>query len=172
MRLRHDGGVGTEGGATVRRATATAIDVDALVRLHLDTVLVAYRRYFPPDAPPPDADVLRRLWAHDVATAHAVLVAEEEGRVVGSVVARANGDLARLHVHPARWRRGTGRRLHDAAVDVLRAGGAGRAGLWVIAANRPARALYEGAGWQLDPSAVLTELGVTEVRYVLDLTHR
>ena len=139
------------------------------MRLHLDTVLVAYRDWFPPDASEPDRAELVDSWSEDVATAHAVFVAERDGALIGSAVARANGDLARLHVHPSRWGDGIGAALHDAAVDALRAAGHARAELWVIEANARARSLYERKGWVLDPARVLDYLGVREVRYVLDL---
>ena len=154
----------------IRRATVD--DVDALVTLHLDTVLFAYRDWFPPDAGEPDRDELLQLWSDDVEQAHAVHVVEVDGAIVGSVVARANGDLARLHVHPDHWGTGIGQALHDAAVGALRAGGHDRAELWVIEANARARSLYERNGWQVDPDRSLDYLGVREVRYVLDLTTR
>jgi GNAT superfamily N-acetyltransferase len=150
--------------------SATAVDVDALVRLHLDTVGVAYRGFFPPEATAPDPDVLAGLWRRDLDHAHDVLVASDDSAVVGSVVARAGGELARLHVHPTRWRSGLGRRLHDAAVEVLRAAGHRELGLWVIEGNAAARSLYESAGWRLVPGEELVELGVTEVRYRLCTT--
>jgi ribosomal protein S18 acetylase RimI-like enzyme len=148
------------------RAAAPA-DVDALVRLHLDTVGVAYRDFFPPEAIAPDPEILAGLWRRDLEEAHDVLVATEDDEVIGSVVARRSAELARLHVHPTRWRRGVGRRLHDAAVEVLRAAGHDQIGLWVIEANAPARSLYESAGWCLVPDQQLVELGITEVRYTM-----
>jgi GNAT superfamily N-acetyltransferase len=147
----------------VRRARAD--EVAALVRLHLDTVLVAYRPWFPPESVPPSAAALEALWSNDLRDAHAVLVVEDDGRLIGSVVARANGDLARLHVLPDRWGEGIGGALHDAAVDVLREHGHARAELWVIAENERARSLYERRGWALDPDRSIKELDVTEVRY-------
>jgi GNAT superfamily N-acetyltransferase len=131
--------------------------------------LAAYRDYFPPEATKPDPEVLRGLWAHDIEGAHGVIVAVDERSVIGSVVARVGGSVARLHVHPTRWRQGVGRRLHDAAVDVLRRTGYGELNLWVIDRNAPARAMYEQAGWRLDPSQQLVELDVIEVRYTLEL---
>ena len=135
------------------------------MRLHLDTVLIAYRDYFPPHALQPDPNVLAGLWSREREDAHDVLVAIDGDDIVGSVVARAVGELARLHVHPSRWRQGLGRRLHDVAVDRLRAAGHQEIGLWVIEANVPARSLYESAGWELVPDQQLVELGITEVRY-------
>jgi GNAT superfamily N-acetyltransferase len=152
----------------IRRAGVD--DVSALARLHLDTVTVAYRDFFPRDSTPPAIDELVAVWSRDVEDAHAVFVVEDAGRsVIGSAVARVNGDLARLHVHPDSWGRGIGGALHDAAVDALRAAGHGRAELWVIDANARARGLYERRGWHLDPTRTLDYVGVTEVRYVLEL---
>ena len=144
----------------------TTDEVDALVTLHLDTVLVAYRDWFAPDASEPDRAELVESWADDVTSAHAVFVAELDGALVGSAVARANGDLARLHVHPRHWGQGLGQALHDAAVDALWAAGHERAELWVIEANARARSLYERNRWVLDPTRSLDYLGVREVRYV------
>jgi GNAT superfamily N-acetyltransferase len=149
--------------------SASRDDVEALVALHLDTVGVAYRDFFPPEAIKPSADVLRALWLHDLDEADDVIVAIDDDAIIGSVVARAGGDVARLHVHPTRWREGIGRRLHDAAVAALRSAGHHEIGLWVIDRNAPARSLYEKAGWRLDPTQELVELDVIEVRYVLTL---
>jgi GNAT superfamily N-acetyltransferase len=153
----------------IRRATED--DLAALIDLHLATVLVAYRDWFPPGSPEPTPRQLSQVWSADLADAHGVLVCEDDdGALVGSVVARATGDLARLHVRPARWGEGIGGALHDAALDALWAGGHERAGLWVIEANERARGLYERRGWTLDPDREpLVELGVREVRYVREL---
>jgi GNAT superfamily N-acetyltransferase len=149
--------------------SATHQDVDALAQLHLDTVSVAYRDFFPPEATMPTLDALGDLWSRDLDDAHAVVVAVERGAIVGSVVARVGGKVARLHVHPSRWRQGIGRRLHDTAVDALGRAGYEQISLWVIDRNVPARAMYERAGWRLDESEQLVDLGVVEVRYTLDL---
>jgi GNAT superfamily N-acetyltransferase len=150
---------------TLELRRATDDDVVALAALHLATVSFAYRDWFPPWAAAPAIDHLERLWREDVDTAHAVLVAIAGGVVVGSAVARASGDLARLHVLPSHWSRGIGSSLHDAALSVLRERGHERAGLWVIEQNARARRLYERNGWALDPTAQLVEVDVVEVRY-------
>lgn len=71
--------------------------------------------FFPPEATKPDQSMLTNLWRQDLETAYAVVIATADEAVVGSAIARTSGDLARLHVHPTRWRMGTGRRLHDAS---------------------------------------------------------
>jgi GNAT superfamily N-acetyltransferase len=130
-------------------------------------VAFAYREWFPP--PAPSVDVLAPLWARDVQDADAVIVAADGAVVVGSAVARAGGDLARVHVHPSRWGEGIAQRLHAAAVDALRDAGHVEARLWVIERNARARALYERNGWVLVPDECIEELGVVEVRYRLAL---
>jgi len=150
----------------LRRATAD--DIVTLARLHHETVSVAYRDWFPP--PAPSFDELVPQWAREVAAGHAVFV---YGDGVGSVVARADGSLGRLHVHPSRWGEGIGQVLHDAAVGELRSSGHRLANLLVIEANVRARSLYERNGWVLDASVPAIEhLGVREVRYVLELASR
>jgi GNAT superfamily N-acetyltransferase len=151
----------------IRRADQD--DVPALAALHLETVSYAYRRWFPPSGPLPTIAELTLLWTRDVTQAHAVLVTED---LDGSVVARANGDLARLHVRPARWGEGIGGALHDVALDALWAGGHEQARLWVIEENARARGLYERRGWRLLPDEVIIDLGVREVRYAYDLLPR
>ena len=156
-------------GGRIRLRSATSSDVDDLVQLHLDTVGVAYRDFFPVHAIRPSAEVLSVLWQRDLEAAHDVIVAVDESTMVGSAVARTGGDLARLHVHPTRWREGIGGRLHDAAIEVLRSAGYSECGVWVIDRNTAARSLYERAGWRVVPHQELVELGVTEVRYALTL---
>ena len=49
--------------------------------------------FVPPDAITPSADVLRGLWLQDLEEAD-VIVAIDDRTVIGSVVARAGGDVA------------------------------------------------------------------------------
>jgi GNAT superfamily N-acetyltransferase len=151
----------------LRRASPS--DVDDLVRLHLETVTVAYRDFFPASALRPSPEVLAGLWRRDLDDGHEVIVAIEDAQLVGSAIARSDGTLARLHVHPSRWRRGIGQLLHDRAIEALRDAAHAEAHLWVIEGNEPARTLYERAGWRLVPGEELIELGVKEVRYRLSL---
>jgi GNAT superfamily N-acetyltransferase len=149
-------------GDILRRAGVD--DIGALAALHHATVSFAYREWFPP--PPPSVEELTPLWEEDVAAAYAVFMVDD----VASVVARRDGTLGRLHVHPSRWGEGLGGLLHDAAVAELRSHGHARAGLWVIEANARARRLYERRGWVFDSSCEPIEyLGVHEVRYSLEL---
>ena len=101
-------------------------------------------------------------------------MATRDGRPVGSVLTRADpdfpeGQLAGLHVLTTEWGQGIGGTLHDAAVAELTAVGYPAAGLWVIAANRRARRMYERRGWLLRPGIEQADYGATEVRYRLPL---
>ena len=58
--------------------------------------------------------------------------------------------LSGLYVRPEAWGTGVAARLHDRAVDALRAAGVGRARLWVLEGNARARRFYERRGWRLD----------------------
>jgi GNAT superfamily N-acetyltransferase len=63
-----------------------------------------------------------------------------------------NGDtveIGGMWVDPRLRRTGIGHELLVAVCDWARERGAGRAGLWVRAANTPARFLYERAGFEV-----------------------
>ncbi|HEX8805087.1 MAG TPA: GNAT family N-acetyltransferase, partial [Acidimicrobiales bacterium] len=141
-------------------------------------VTTAYAGIFPAHAPVPTEEALSADWARVLVTpASTVFVASGAYGMVGSVVARPDaqeagaGEIARLHVRPDLWRQGLGRRLLHAGLNDLSAAGFRRAGLWVLELNERARAFYERLGWELDPERVLhwTHLGLTEVRYTLEL---
>jgi len=129
-------------------AVARCSDALVIAELHAATVSVAYREFFP-DSPPPTVASLAEIWASRLTAPTAVaLVATRDGRPVGSVLTRADpdfpeGQLAGLHVLTTEWGQGIGGTLHDAAVAELTAVGYPAAGLWVIAANRRARRMYE-----------------------------
>jgi ribosomal protein S18 acetylase RimI-like enzyme len=83
----------------------------------------------------------------------AVIVAEREGQIVGSVFAGWNGwrgSLYRLAVHPGMQRRGIASALARHAVETLRSRGAARIDAFVVAADGDAVAFWDS----------LAELGV------------
>lgn len=82
-----------------------------------------------------------------------IAVVEDGGRVVGMVGAYTpdeSPDLRHLvstWVAPEARGKGVGSELVDAVVEWARTAGASKVTLWVVDGNRPATALYEGAGF-------------------------
>jgi ribosomal protein S18 acetylase RimI-like enzyme len=111
-------------------------------------------------------------YAENLPSALAAFVAEEDGRVVGFVVARHGGVLDTLYTAPRVWGRGVGRALMDAALGALRDVGYEVAVLWTAEQNTRAREIYERYGWKLDGATTeKTFVGVTftELRYKIEL---
>ena len=80
-----------------------------------------------------------------------LLVGEEDGLVIGSVMAGYDGHrgwINYLAVHPSRRGRGLGRTLMAAAEERLRALGCAKINLQVRAGNQDARAFYEAIGYE------------------------
>jgi len=95
-----------------------------------------------------DARSLTRLIEHDPA---ALLLAEERGRVVGSVIAGWDGwrgSIYRLAVAPAHRRRGLGRQLLAAADARLQDSGAVRAHAIVIGTDALATSFWDASRWE------------------------
>ena len=149
---------------------ARCFDAAVLASLHVATVTVAYRSFFP-GSPPPAIDDIRAMWEARLSDPTAVAFAALfDGRPVGSVMVRADpsfpeGQLVGLHVLPGEWGHGTGGLLHDYALGALLDAGFHTAGLWVLAANERARRMYERRGWVLRPGVETAPDGVLEVRY-------
>jgi ribosomal protein S18 acetylase RimI-like enzyme len=81
----------------------------------------------------------------------ALVLAEVDGRIVGSVIAGWDGwrgSVYRLAVAPERRQRGLGRSLLRAAEDRLRALGARRAHAIVVGANATAVAFWAASDWE------------------------
>jgi ribosomal protein S18 acetylase RimI-like enzyme len=112
-----------------------------------------------------------------------LLVCRSEGQTVGFVSfgktregdtdqARV-GELYSIHVLPAFWRRGCGRRLWERARKELKRVGFNEATLWVLEANVHAREFYQRQGFHLDPNASkeahVGGVNLPEVRYSLRL---
>ena len=107
-----------------------------------------------------------------------ILVAEDDddGEPVGYSAFGANrdpdaepgvGEIRTFFVSPAHWRRGVGSELLRAALDGLREMGYEAASLWSFAANHPANAFYERAGFERDESERIEEVwaDAPQVRY-------
>jgi GNAT superfamily N-acetyltransferase len=124
-------------------------DAEELFRRYRETALVAYRHIFPPELYPFPDEAVRAQWHELAAGAHGLLVAEEDGEIVGAVVAKP-GALEHLFVVPSRWGTGIADALHDAAVGVSRDAGLDECRLEVVEENRRARRFYERHGWVRD----------------------
>ena len=107
-----------------------------------------------------------------------VLVAEEEGSVVGFASCGESRDTAgeaelyAIYVLPETWGSGAGPALMAAAVAALRTSGFATASLWVLEDNPRARRFYEREGWARDGGRREEEFldtTVTEVSYRITL---
>jgi len=112
-------------------------------------------------------------WLDAIASGEAVVVADEDGAVVGFAAVRAAtedqtkglGELGALYVEPSSWGRGVGRDLVAADENALREGGFSDAILWVLDENRRARDFYAASGWREGAKRQTQFLG-TDVRLV------
>lgn len=102
-----------------------------------------------------------------------ILIAEEAGRVVGSVVLLPAGEgefeLAKLAVVPERQRRGLGRRLSEQAIARARERGARRVVLSSNSRLQAAIRLYESLGFQHVPPPPVSAYETANVYMLLEL---
>ena len=124
-------------------------------------------------APPPSVDAA--FFGERIAPAD-VLVAEAGCVVAGYAALGSSPRLASrshvleirgLAVHPARQRRGVGRRLVEACIEHARSRGARKLSLRVLGGNAAARRLYESCGFTVE--GVLREEFFLGGRYVDDV---
>jgi ribosomal protein S18 acetylase RimI-like enzyme len=127
----------------MRIRAAAHDDVPAILRLWRDgTPVVSHTD---------DEASVRALLAHDPG---ALLLAEDDGRVVGSLIAAWDGwraGIYRLVVAPGDRRRGVASALVREAEERFRALGARRAGAIVILDHGHARAFWEEMGYRHEP---------------------
>jgi ribosomal protein S18 acetylase RimI-like enzyme len=141
---------------------ATADDTPGMARVHVDTWRTAYRDILP-------ASVLSALsyevrterWRENLkqtGSQQFTLVAEDDrGEVVGFAgggperdgTPGYDGEIYAVYVLAQHQRLGIGRQLMDVSARHLMDQGFGAAMLWVLEANRRARAFYEALGGQL-----------------------
>jgi ribosomal protein S18 acetylase RimI-like enzyme len=149
-------------------------DAADLARVHIASWQQAYRHVFPADFLS-GLDVVGRTerFRRSIEANADLLVAEEEGRVVGFCVSgpaddEGWGEVYAIYVHPEHWGRGFGHELITAAENRLALSGYDRVLLWVIDDHPQARSFYERQGWTLGKPIRIEEIGgvqVTLVRY-------
>lgn len=126
-------------GFSVRAASPD--DVEALLALWLVAAENAGR-------PTDNREVVDALLTRDP---EALLIAEEDGELIGSIVAGWDGwraHLYRLAVHPARRRRGVGHALLEAAETRLKNLGARRFDAMVLDDNQLGHQMWRTAGYR------------------------
>jgi ribosomal protein S18 acetylase RimI-like enzyme len=99
---------------------------------------------------PDDVRSISRLIAH---TDDALLVAEQDGEIVGALIAAWDGwrgNMYRLAVLPHLRRQGVATRLIEAGHEHLRGKGAGRVTALVAHEEKDAVRLWEATGYQRD----------------------
>jgi ribosomal protein S18 acetylase RimI-like enzyme len=151
-------------------------DSEAIALVHVRGWQAAYRDVFPEEALAGLSVELRsQMWRGQIASGHAVIVAEENAVVQGFAAvgtpqdeeSEGVGELYAIYVEPSLWGRGIGRDLCGAAEAALRGGGFREAILWVLEDNPRARRFYEASGWRTDGMRAIEILGVEapELRY-------
>ena len=118
----------------------TAADIEALLALWQEAAEND-------DRPPDRREALDALLARDC---HAVIVAEHDGELIGSVIAGWDGwrsHLYRLAVRPAWRRKGVASALLHAAEDRYRALGAARIDAMVLESNDLGQAVWQARGF-------------------------
>ena len=151
--------LGDAPGIVIRRAAPR--DAEAIARVRIDGWRTSYRGLIPAaylDGMQVDASTA--LWDKILAAGPnpaSVFVASHGDEVIGfaasSLLAEPkfglNAELTAVYLRREFQRVGLGRRLIAAVVDDQRALGATGMIVWVIAANKPARAFYEALGAEL-----------------------
>ena len=114
-----------------------------------DAVLALWDRSGAEPTHTDDRDSLAALVAHD---AEALIVAESDGLLVGSVIAAWDGwrgSIYRLVVDPSHRRRGLAVQLLQRAEDRLSRAGALRLQAVVVASEPIATGFWNATGWEL-----------------------
>jgi GNAT superfamily N-acetyltransferase len=169
----------------MRIRPATREDARPIAEVHVASWRQAYRGLLPDDYLEKlsvDERASQRLaWFADPSPGSGVLVAEDRGHLVGFAsfgpsrdddAPAGTGEVPAIYVDPAEVGRGIGRELLAEAEAALRAAGFGRATLWVLEANAPARRFYDKAGWTWDGAVSTHDFDCANepvVRYAVDL---
>ena len=153
---------------------ATADDVPAIARIHVDAWRAAYRGHMP-DAylDSLDVDQRARIWSSALARpapAHLVVSDPLTGFCFyGPSRDDDQAEIYALHVHPDHWRHGAGRALCAHAEAAARERECASVALWVLKSNDAARRFYERIGYTPDgaerDNTRLTGFALREMRY-------
>ena len=152
---------GSPAAAGVALRDARVADASGIAAMHVASWRAAYPGLLPA-AVLDGLSVARRTttWRRVLADRHQfVVVAELDGCVVGvghagpgrdADLGPTTGQLTTLYLAPGTWGAGTGRALHDAALDRLSTAGNDSAVVWMLSTNDRARRFYERLGWVRD----------------------
>jgi ribosomal protein S18 acetylase RimI-like enzyme len=139
-------------------------DANAIAGVHVRSRQAAYRGFIAEEllASPSVAERARSWRGWLVAAGSETIVAESARGIVGfctTVWGRgaAGCEIAGLYIEPELVRRGIGSALLRAALEAVRANGAGAVTLRVLEANEPARAFYDRFGFAADGDRELDE---------------
>jgi GNAT superfamily N-acetyltransferase len=144
---------------TIRRATVD--DAVAIARVRVESWRTTYRGMIPKTyLDGMSVESSAALWTKVLTAAPAtisVFVAEDADGVLGFASGNRlaapklgfDSELSAIYLRPEFQRNGIGRRLYDAVAGAQRGHGANGMIVWVIAANKGARAFYEALGARL-----------------------
>jgi ribosomal protein S18 acetylase RimI-like enzyme len=127
-----------------------AMDIRPATPADAETVLASWHDADAAPSVSDDVASIRRLIDHDP---DALLVAETDGRIVGTVMSTWDGwrgGIYRLAVAPDHRRRGLGRQLVDAAEDRLRRVGAPKISALVLHEHDHAVGFWRAIGYERD----------------------
>ena len=176
---------GPTGRADVSVRPAVPADAELIARVQLVTWRTAYRSLLPVAVLDEWDDAAAAAnWRQAIASpptpAHAVLVAEDAGTLVGFAACGPaelaaderptpegpTAELGALLVEPRWGRRGHGSRLVAAVVDLARVGGTARLVMWLPDADRVTAGFLESAGWAPDGWVRTLDTGTSTIREV------
>ncbi len=172
-------------GVSVTIRAATPKDARAIAEVHVASWHWAYRDDLPASAlegrTVEDRERMWTEWFASLEPAADVLVAEEDGRIVGfsgfgasrdDGATDATGEIRTIYLLEEAAGRGIGRDLFARANERLRDLGYRRATLWVLETNERSRRFYEKAGWTWDGTTSAHQFDCANlpiVRYATDL---
>jgi GNAT superfamily N-acetyltransferase len=176
---------GPTGRADASVRSAVPADAEQIARVQVVTWRTAFRSLLPLAVLDEwDDAAAAASWRSAITSpptpAHAVLVAEESGSLVGFAAygpaeltagespspEGPSAEVSVLLVEPRWGRRGHGSRLIAAVADLARADGTARLVMWLPEADRVTAGFLESAGWARDGWARTLDTGTSTIREV------